>query len=87
VALRLAGHLAAFAAREVTLPWQPTDHPETARLVLSTREVGAVNRNDVNTRLWKPALTAAGIPPTRENGMHALRHHFASVLLEDGLSI
>lgn len=46
-----------------------------------------MNRNDVNTRLWKPALTAAGIPPTRENGMHALRHHFASVLLEDGLSI
>ncbi|WP_440068990.1 tyrosine-type recombinase/integrase [Streptosporangium sp. OZ121] len=29
----------------------------------------------------------AGIPTTRENGFHMLRHHFASVLLERGVSI
>lgn len=27
------------------------------------------------------------MPDTRENGMHALRHYFASVLLEGGVSI
>jgi site-specific recombinase XerD len=33
------------------------------------------------------ALEAAGLPAIRENGMHALRHHDASVLLEGGVSI
>ena len=37
--------------------------------------------------VWKPALDAAGVPATRANGMHALRHTYASVLLEDGVSI
>jgi site-specific recombinase XerD len=32
-------------------------------------------------------LSAAGLPAIRENGMHALRHHDASVLLEGGVSI
>ena len=71
----------------MTLPWQPDGKPATVRLVLTTRESAAANRNYVNAFVWKPALTAAGVPTTRENGMHALRHHFASVLLEDGVSI
>lgn len=36
---------------------------------------------------WKPALSAAGVEPDRRNGFHALRHHYASVLLEAGVSI
>lgn len=36
---------------------------------------------------WKPALRAAEVEPTRENGMHALRRHYASVLLHAGESI
>ena len=36
---------------------------------------------------WKPALVAANVPRTRENGMHALRHFYASVLLDAGESI
>jgi integrase len=32
-------------------------------------------------------LRAAGIEVRRENGCHALRHHFASVLLDGGESI
>lgn len=37
--------------------------------------------------MWKPALGAGGMEPTRENGMHALRHFYASVQLEAGTSI
>src|SRR5215203_3758948 len=33
------------------------------------------------------ALIAAGIEPTGDNGMHALRHFYASVLLDAGESI
>jgi 4-diphosphocytidyl-2C-methyl-D-erythritol kinase len=32
-------------------------------------------------------LRTAGIAESRENGFHALRHHFASVLLHDGVDI
>ena len=35
----------------------------------------------------EPALKAVKVPTTRENGMHALRHWFASVQLEAGTSI
>ncbi|MFA1551536.1 tyrosine-type recombinase/integrase [Actinomadura chokoriensis] len=37
--------------------------------------------------VWKPALVRADVPATRDNGFHALRHHFASVLLEQGVDI
>jgi integrase len=45
------------------------------------------SRTYFNRHVWKPALDAAGVPATRDNGMHALRHTYASVLLEDGVSI
>jgi len=58
----------------------------TVPLVFSTRE-GPLVRGHYNLNVWKPALTAAGVEPTRANGMHALRHYYASVLLDDGVSI
>jgi site-specific recombinase XerD len=39
----------------------------------------------VNKSLW--LLLEAGIPRERENGMHALRHSYASMWLEHGVSI
>ncbi|GAA1537852.1 hypothetical protein GCM10009827_065910 [Dactylosporangium maewongense] len=36
---------------------------------------------------WNPAIEAAGIERSRETGTHALRHYFASVLLDAGESI
>jgi integrase len=84
----LAAHLAAQPAREITLPWRAHDgEPETVRLVCTTRERTALNRNYFNTHVWKPALRAAGVPTTRANGCHALRHRYASVLLDGGESI
>ncbi|HUR13495.1 MAG TPA: tyrosine-type recombinase/integrase, partial [Mycobacteriales bacterium] len=44
-------------------------------------------RNYWNAKIWKPALVKAKIPTTRENGMHALRHFYASALLDGGESI
>ncbi len=56
-------------------------------LIFTTRERKPINRNYFNPKVWKPALVAAGIEPTRANGMHALRHYYASVLLDAGESI
>jgi integrase len=84
----LAAHLAAFPAEVVSLPWGAKDGPLTpVELVVSSRERKAMNRNYFNAHIWKPALGAAGVPTGRENGCHALRHHFASVLLDGGESI
>jgi integrase len=55
--------------------------------VFTSREHKLVNRTYFNRHVWKPALAAAGVAPTRENGMHALRHFYASALLEAGTSI
>lgn len=57
VKLRLAAHAAAFPAVAVTLPWKaPGGREETVRLMFTSREHAALNRNYVNTYLWKPAL-------------------------------
>jgi integrase len=88
VALALAAHLQAFPVVKVTLPWRELQaRTETAGLVVTTRERTALARTYFNRHVWKPALDAAGVPATRSNGMHALRHTYASVLLEDGVSI
>lgn len=81
IALRLSAHIAAFPPVAVSLPWKaPGGKPATAALVFTSREHAAMNRNYVNTYLWKPTLKQAGMPQTRENGFHALRHYFASSL-------
>jgi integrase len=52
-----------------------------------TRERTALDRRHFNPYVWKAALLAAGVAPSRANGMHALRHFYASVLLDAGESI
>jgi integrase len=88
VATELARHIAAFPPLEVTLPWEtPAGKPTTAPLLLYSRERKALERRHFNAYVWKAALTTAGIEPSRTNGMHALRHFYASVLLDAGESI
>lgn len=85
----LAEHLAARPAVDVTLPWEVIGgRAVTAPLVVSSREGKALNRNHFNGYVWKPALRAAGLPDDdRAYGTHALRHFYASALLDAGESI
>lgn len=84
----LAAHLAAFPPSAVTLPWQmPEGRPVTVRLVLATPQRRPLERKHFNERVWARALRTAGVESRRDNGMHALRHFFASVLLDAGESV
>lgn len=94
----LAAHMEACPPVDVTLPWLKPDGPKvTKRLIFTSHDGGACRRNDFNTHVWKPALVAAGVLPepeagmraqsSREDGMHALRHFYASVLLDAGENI
>ncbi|MEU7483555.1 site-specific integrase [Streptomyces sp. NPDC042319] len=88
IGFALAAHLTAFPAAEVTLPWKTLDGPPvTATLLFRSPEGLSLNRNRFNDRQWRPAVRAAGIDSGRDNGMHALRHFYASVLLDAGESI
>ncbi|WP_055620929.1 site-specific integrase [Streptomyces sp. JHA19] len=94
----LSAHITRRPPLEVTLPWKTPDGPPvTATLLFYSRERKALNRNYFNMYLWKPALVSAGVipersagerfRPSREHGMHALRHYYASVLLDAGESV
>lgn len=89
VKLALAEHIRRFPPRSVTLPWDvPGGERQVVGLLVTSVRGLAVAANDFNRNYWKPALMAAGVPYGRyENGMHELRHFFASVLLDQGESI
>jgi hypothetical protein len=39
----------------------------------------------LNRNVWWPAAMTAGTPQERRNGMHAVRHYYAAVLLDGGV--
>ena len=85
----LAAYLVEWPSRSVALPWVDPDEgrPTTVKLMVTTRESKAIHRGYFNSRIWKPALRKAGVPVSRENGTHALRHFYASALLDAGENI
>jgi integrase len=84
----LAAYLAAYPAKTVTLPWETAEGKLTAvPLVLTTQQARALHRERFNSFVWRPTIVKAGIEPGRQNGCHALRHYYASVLLDAGESI
>ncbi|MGW1351234.1 tyrosine-type recombinase/integrase [Streptomyces sp. NPDC002409] len=97
VAEALRAHMDTCKPVEVTLPWRKPGGPKvTARLLFTNSAGGVVWRSNFNIQEWKPALALAGLIPgprdgkyvsAREHGMHALRHFYASVLLDAGESI
>ncbi|MFB7501612.1 tyrosine-type recombinase/integrase [Streptomyces sp. NPDC056161] len=98
VAKALRVHMDAFKPVEITLPWRKPDGPKvSARLLFTNTASGVVWRSNFNIQEWKRALAVAGLIPdagpdgkyesAREHGMHALRHFYASVLLDAGESV
>lgn len=87
VAVALSESIRRWPPVEVTLPWEDLDGEATTETLVFTDGGGAINRNEHNRKVWKPALREVGIEPSRRTGMHALRHHYASVLLDAGVSI
>ncbi|MEU4148277.1 tyrosine-type recombinase/integrase [Streptomyces parvulus] len=97
VAEALREHIQRFPPVEIKLPWMRANgQPVTRRLIFTGPNGGHVWRTSLNEDHWKPALAKAGVIPkaksrehaaAREHGMHALRHFYASVLLDAGESI
>lgn len=84
--------------RVIMPSWRTPDGPLVAkRLLYSGNEGLHVRVSYFNDFMWKPALAVAGVIPVpeegeryasaREDGMHALRHCYASVLLDAGDNI
>ncbi|TDO55568.1 integrase-like protein [Kribbella sp. VKM Ac-2571] len=101
-ALILKEHIKANRPRPYTLPWEKTDgEPRTVKLLFRWTDDKHIRARTYDELVWKPALFYAGViaePTTdrrgrrqyvssRENGMHALRHYFASITLADGVNI
>jgi integrase len=86
VARSVKGYLADFPAVPVTLPWEDPfrGEPVTVPLLLTTARRNPIDPDTFNTWAWHPALVKVGITPSRTTGMHALRHFFASALLDGG---
>ncbi len=78
-----------YPSTEVTLPWgESGGKPVTVRLLL-TGEGGRLYTGDCFHKVvWQGAFRTAGVGyRKRADGMHALRHFYASTLLAQGVSI
>jgi integrase len=99
----IKGHIGRYPPRLYTLPWEsPDGKPHTCRLIFRwPADDQHVKSRSYSETVWKPALVQAGIIPrpekdkrsrpryvtTRKEGIHQLRHYFASVMLAGGVSV
>ncbi|MFB7307357.1 tyrosine-type recombinase/integrase [Streptomyces sp. NPDC056192] len=87
VARSLDQHITQQPPTGVSLPWRSVDgSPVTASVLFRNVEGRAVNHVTFNRVARRPALDKVGVPRGRENGTHALRHFYVSVLLDAGES-
>ena len=89
VASSVQDHLKHFPAVPITLPWEDPRRGElvTVPLLLTTTHDRVLRQAVFAGTAWHPALRRAGVERNRANGLHALRHFYASVLLDAGESI
>ncbi|MET9690367.1 tyrosine-type recombinase/integrase [Streptomyces sp. NPDC006514] len=101
VAAALLEHMEKYPPIEVTIPHRTRDGaPVTARIFFYGREKKPIQANWFNSFVWKPALAAVGIiapldpekpgrkwEKSRDKMMHALRHLYASMMLDGGVDI
>jgi integrase len=92
----------AHKPRPYTLPWEkPEGKDRTVNLLSRWADDKHLRARLYNEQTWRPALVGADLAPQptkdargrlryandRRDGMHALRHYYASVLLAEGVSI
>jgi len=88
VKLALAASLKTYPAVSVTLPWAVADGAPTTASLIFTRNGAAVKDPWFDMQVWTPARVRAGIDyGVRRNGIHQLRHTYASTLLAGGVDI
>jgi integrase len=96
-------HIEKYPPQPYTLPREkPDGKPHTCRILFRWPTDGQhVKARNYSETIWKPALVRAGVipPPTRDRrgrsrytitrkeGIHQLRHYFASVMPAGGVSI
>lgn len=87
----LAAHMRRTPPREVTLPWERGHgRPVTERLLFVRRTArgdGLPYHRTGFGYLWQEVRQAVGVEPAPENGMHGLRHTFASYQLAAGVDL
>ncbi|WP_280268277.1 tyrosine-type recombinase/integrase [Nocardia wallacei] len=89
VLAEIDAHLKKYPAVAVRLPWARVDgEPVTAQLIVTGAD-GRLYTGDLFTKVvWQAAFRQAKIDyRKRADGMHALRHFYASTLLSRGVSI
>jgi integrase len=96
-------HIQHCPPRPCTLPWERLNgKPATCNILFRWHTDGQhIKSRNYSETVWKPALVKAGLIPepatdrrgrrryvtTRKEGIHQLRHYYASVMLAGGVSI
>lgn len=80
--LALASHIKRHGTITVRCTCCGMDHE-----VLFHQEGKLLSQRDWNDDVWHPAVTAAGLTPSRTTGQHQLRHFYASTLIEGSADI
>jgi len=96
-------YISLYPPRPYTLSWEkPGGKPHTCRLLFRwPADDQHVKSRSYSETVWKPAIAKAGIIPepkkdkrsraryatTRREGIHQLRHYYASVMLAGGVSV
>jgi integrase len=85
----LDDYLDMFKPVEMTLPWRTLDgRKETVELLMPRDSGEAFYGYLFNATAWKSAFKKSGLTRRRlVDGPHALRHYYASMMLESGVSI
>jgi integrase len=96
-------HIKKYPPRPYTLPWEKVHgKPRTCNILFRWHtDDQHVKSRSYSETVWKPALVKANLIPepvndrrgrhryvtTRKEGVHQLRHYYASVMLAGGVSI